>query len=191
MLPLFNPFKVCGGPVERQSYFFLSLIFEKSKIIFYKRGRFGDRFLCASISNFYVMAFFNFFSELRNSYLVDLVCWDCSKRAGSLPFFGGVNVAYLFYSYCTSSLFLLTYLSGLPFSLSGVHSSSTWLEREAREFFSINFRNQLDSRNLILEYSFYRPVLKKKYKVGGAYNCLSLPGYKLGFNERLANQSHY
>lgn len=52
-------------------------------------------------------------------------------------------------------------------TISDLYQNSLWLERELSEMFNINFLNKLDSRNLLLDYSYIgSPLLKSFPNVG-------------------------
>lgn len=52
-------------------------------------------------------------------------------------------------------------------SIFSLFNNSLWLERELSEMFNINFLNKLDSRNLLLDYSYIGNPLLKSFPVIG------------------------
>lgn len=79
-------------------------------------------------------------------------------------------VIYNFFLYKYSlKLNIFTYCSDFKNlnTISNLYNNSLWLERELSEMFNINFKNKLDSRNLLLDYSYIgNPLLKNFPCVG-------------------------
>lgn len=81
-----------------------------------------------------------------------------------------VIVIYNFYSHIFQKrLFILLYANKFKTTNSIAHLflNASWLEREAGEMYGIHFRNQWDSRNLLLEYSFNQHPLLKSFPTTG------------------------
>jgi NADH-quinone oxidoreductase subunit C len=52
-------------------------------------------------------------------------------------------------------------------SISHLFNNAQWVERELSEMFNINFLNKLDSRNLLLDYSYIGYPLLKIFPITG------------------------
>lgn len=65
-------------------------------------------------------------------------------------------------------------------SIENIFGNSRWLEREAKEFFNINYKNKSDNRSLYLWSGFLGNPLKKNYPTIGFFE-ISVK-YKLGLH---------
>ena len=74
---------------------------------------------------------------------------------------------YLFY-YNIKLNFIVFFSKNMPVStISNLFISALWVERELSEMFGYNFLNKIDSRNLLLDYSYIGHPLLKSFPVVG------------------------
>ena len=115
--------------------------------------------------------FFNFFVlYLRyHSLLFTSIGVEISSSENNLKYF---NKTIYYYFYLTKfkiklGLILLHNINNSMFSIEKYYQNLSWGERELAEMWNINFKNKIDNRILLLDYSFTGFPLEKTYPVTG------------------------
>lgn len=115
--------------------------------------------------------FLKYNSFFFKSYLIDINAFDLNKKF--LLHFKKIKlnciVYYFFLSKINFKLNFFTFTSELNKinSISNLFNNSKWVEREISEMFGIFFLNKIDSRNLLLDYSYIGYPLLKLFPITG------------------------
>lgn len=111
-------------------------------------------------------------SIFYKNYLVDINTFDYNKKI-ILKNKKKINlncvIYYFFLNYYNFKLNIVTFSSTLRSleSLNYLFPNSLWIERELSEMFNISFKNSIDNRILLLDYSFVGNPLLKIFPVIG------------------------
>ena len=166
----------------------LENVFEKTLITYstVEYSNFYNNFI--TISRSWQIPFFSFIkynSIFYKTYLIDIASYETElkkvkygkfyKFKSNKTFISETKdlpilVLYNFYSFFFQKrLYLIFYVYKNKTLNSVAHwfLSASWLEREVGEMYGIHFRNQWDSRNLLLEYSFDEHPLLKSFPLTG------------------------
>lgn len=150
------------GKNIKYSFNFLPVVFEKEAMVFFSQPSLSKNLSHALVKNLNIFASMKFFTNTKPTTLIDLVCYDYVKLdAYEADFKEGVWSSYLTYSYKANSYLFFTLVGPSLPSMSRFFKNLEWLEREQREFFNLDYLGQQDTRNLLLDYSFNRPILLK------------------------------
>lgn len=164
-------FKNFNKSNQNFNFFFLSLIYEKNKIFYLKKNIFYKNLQFLFLFNYKILFSLFFFLELKPLLLLDIAGFDnfflnnliiCKKKKK--------NLVYIFNSLFLNSYKMFFINSDQLHTLQKFNFGASWMEREVCEFFGINFLKNLDNRNLLLEYNFYKNILLKKYSSLDFYN---------------------
>lgn len=115
--------------------------------------------------------FLKYNSFFFKSYLIDVNAFDLNKKF--LLNFKKIKlncvVYYFFLSKINFKLNFFTFTSEINKvnSISNLFNNSKWVEREISEMFGIFFLNKIDSRNLLLDYSYIGYPLLKLFPITG------------------------
>jgi len=118
------------------------------------------------------LLFFKYNSFFYKTMLLDINSFDYNKQI-EINNNKKINVNCLIYYFFLSKLNLklniysfVSEISKLQ-SISHIFNNSQWVERELAEMYGIYFLNKMDSRNLLLDYSYFGYPLLKIFPVTG------------------------
>ena len=160
----------------------LFLNFEKIKPILFTSKFLTNNHYCVIIPVdffYYINMFFKNELFFAHSTLLDQSLFDTTEFTKNISkyfklFFSKNNLVcfytYFFYTLkCKLTLFTinLNKLNMLYPSIENLYNNCLWLERESAEMFGIFFKNKLDNRVLLLDYSKTENPLLKKFMCSG------------------------
>jgi len=156
------------------------IVFENLNPIIWTSESFGVNSYITYINKSWFFSLNLFFRGdvfFSNSSLVENSCVDNKKNKNLKKCYNiflkknlTLFYVYYFYSLGLKLILLTTYsnnkLSKLE-SLDSLFKSASWLEREVSEMFRVSYKNKIDSRRLLLDYSKQENPLLKDYPTEG------------------------
>ena len=135
---------------------------------FNKLNNFNINILILNTWFYIYIIFLKYNSLFYKSLLIDINTFDYNKKL-----FLKINTNCIIYNfYLLNFNFKLNIISiasneNKLNSISTLFNNASWIEREISEMFGINFLNKMDSRNLLLDYSYIGYPLLKIFPVTG------------------------
>lgn len=147
-------------------FFFLSIIFEKDTLLFIKKNDFFKNTHYVFFDNFNILKGLKFFYEFKPIQLVDFMSYDYIRinNFENVEINSRVFSVYNFFSIKTNTYLNFIYnpkASNHHQTLHECFKNAIWLEREQREAYGLVFDDLRDSRNLLLDYNFTKPIMLK------------------------------
>jgi NADH:ubiquinone oxidoreductase subunit C len=139
---------------------------------FNKLNNFSINIIVTNTWFYLYIIFLKYNSLFYNSFLIDINTFDYNKNFlvdKNIKINLNCLIYYFFLSSYNYKLNIITFssFSDKINSISNLFNNSLWVEKELSEMFGINFLNILDSRNLLLDYSFINNPLLKIFPVIG------------------------